>query len=58
MIAIAVQWEHEDELPKMEQCMFDLIFPKSEVRDGVRMYPFVWLAQVDESGARKRAYLS
>jgi hypothetical protein len=58
MTIIAIFWEHEDELPEMAKHEYDLIFPKSEVRDGVRMFPYVWIDKDDESGEAEKAFLS
>lgn len=58
MNIIAVFWEYEDQLPEMEDHEYDLIYPKSEIRDGVRMFPYVWVDKDDESGECERAYLS
>lgn len=35
------QWEYEDNLPELSDEEFAAIFPLSEIRDGVRMYPFI-----------------
>ena len=54
---VAVEWEFEDELPKgMEDLNYDLIYQKSEIIDGVRMFPFVKL--YDSHGDYVRYYLS
>lgn len=56
MTILYVHWEYEDKLP--DNCPhgeFDSIFDKSEVRDGVRMYPYVW--QCRDDGTIFKAYL-
>lgn len=37
----SLYWEYEDMLPEMGDYEYSVIFDKSEVRDGVRMFPFV-----------------
>lgn len=48
MTILCIQWEYEDQLPKMSKEEFNLIYAKSEIRDGVRMYPYVWINDGDE----------
>jgi hypothetical protein len=43
-----IQWEYEDELPEMEDDVFDAIYTASRIVWGVRMYPYV----EDENGQR------
>jgi len=38
----SVYWEYEDELPEgLSDVEFSHMFEYSEIRDGVRMYPFI-----------------
>jgi hypothetical protein len=38
----SVEWEYEDMLPKdLSDLEYDLMFGKSELRDGVRMFPYI-----------------
>jgi hypothetical protein len=39
--SIKVEWEYEDQLPDMTGEEYLESFAKSEVRDGVRMFPYV-----------------
>jgi hypothetical protein len=53
----AVEWEYEDMLPKdLSDLEYDLMFDKSEVRDGVRMFPYITMYS-DYDGSSKRIYL-
>jgi hypothetical protein len=53
----AVEWEYEDMLPKdLSDLEYDLMFDKSEVRDGVRMFPYITIYS-NEDGSSKRIYL-
>ena len=56
MNILCIQWEYEDDLPKMIQEEFDLLYAKSEIRDGVRMYPYVWTD--DEHGEAHKSFLA
>lgn len=38
-----IHWAYEDELPVIPQVLFRGMFRCSQIRDGVRMYPFVWI---------------
>lgn len=58
MTILAIFWEHEDELPEMQKHEYDLIFEASRIRDGVRMFPYVWTDKDDESGEAEKAFLS
>jgi hypothetical protein len=52
-----VEWEYEDMLPKdLSDLEYDLMFDKSEVRDGVRMFPYITIYS-NEDGSSKRVYL-
>jgi hypothetical protein len=37
----SVCWEYEDNLPDLDACEYDHLFEKSEIRDGVRMFPYI-----------------
>lgn len=38
-----VAWEYEDQLPTVSNARFSEMYEVSEMRDGVRMYPFIVL---------------
>jgi hypothetical protein len=40
-----IHWEYEDQLPNTPQVndLFRGLFRCSQIRDGVRMYPFIWI---------------
>ena len=52
----SVQWEYEDNLPEMEDVDYAHLFEKSEVRDGVRMFPYVSIYS-DTDGTETRHFL-
>ena len=52
----SLEWEYEDQLPKnLSDLEFDLMFHYSEIKDGVRMYPFITVYSFD--GSSKRIYI-
>ena len=53
----SVEWTYEDALPKnLSDLEYDLMFEKSEIRDGVRMFPYITI-YFNEDGMSKRFYL-
>ena len=53
----SVQWEYEDMLPaSMDDIEYNHAFEKSEVRGGVRMFPYISIYS-DDSGVETRHYL-
>jgi hypothetical protein len=53
----SVEWEYEDMLPNsLSDLEYDLMFDKSEVRDGVRMFPYIKMYS-DMHGTITRIYL-
>ena len=51
-----IEWENEDELP--DECSdldYALMYQKSEVREGVRMFPYIRV--FDNNGDFKKCYL-
>lgn len=54
---LSIEWEFEDNLPKnLSDIEFDHLFYYSEIKCGVRMYPFITLYD-DLTGECKRIYL-
>ena len=52
----SIEWEFEDELPKdMSDLDYDLMYPKSEVIGGVRMFPYIEV--YNNNGDSKRCYI-
>lgn len=38
----SIEWEYEDKLPEgITDLEYDLLYPKSEIKDGVRMFPYI-----------------
>lgn len=52
----SVQWEYEDQLPEMSDIEYDHLFEKSEVRGGVRMFPYISVYS-DINGIETRHFL-
>jgi len=53
----SIQWEYEDMLPaSMTDEEYDHLFEKSEVRSGVRMFPYI-STYSDINGIETRHYL-
>lgn len=53
----SLEWEYEDQLPEnLTDLEFDLMFHYSEIKNGVRMYPFIHIYD-DLTGECKRIYL-
>lgn len=53
----SVEWEYEDSLPKnLSDLEYDLMYDKSEIRDGVRMFPYITIYS-NEDGTSKRIYI-
>lgn len=54
----SLEWEYEDELPKdLSDIDYDHLFQYSEVRGGVRMFPFITIYTDIAKGETKRIYL-
>lgn len=51
----SVQWEYEDKLPEMSDVDYARLFERSEVRDGVRMFPYLEIYS-NETGEATRLY--
>lgn len=52
----SVQWEYEDKLPEMEDVDYAHIFEWSEIRGGVRMFPYIAI-YADADGSEARHFL-
>ena len=53
----SIEWEYEDKLPEgITDLEYDLMYPKSEIKDGVRMFPYikVW----DMGGSHRVCWLA
>lgn len=51
----SVDWEYEDQLPEISDLEYDLLFVHSQIRGGVRMFPYIKI--YDNEGNGKRIYL-
>jgi hypothetical protein len=51
----SLEWEYEDQLPEISDLEYDLMFEYSEIKDGVRMFPFITLYK--SNGEPYRIYL-
>lgn len=52
----SIEWEYEDQLPEsLSDFEYSLMFHYSEIKSGVRMFPFITIYQLD--GQPKRIYL-
>lgn len=53
----SLEWEYEDKLPEnLSDIDFEHLFYYSEIKNGVRMYPFITIYD-DLTGECKRVYL-
>ena len=53
----SVEWAYEDMLPEdLSDLEYDLMYDRSEVRDGVRKFPYITMYS-NEDGSSKRIYL-
>lgn len=52
----SVQWAYEDSLPEMDEVDYAHIFERSEVRGGVRMFPYI-STYSDSDGTETRHFL-
>lgn len=52
----SIQWEYEDNLPDMEGVEYDHLFERSEIRGGVRMFPYISIYS-DADGTETRHFL-
>lgn len=54
----SLEWEYEDNLPEyLSDIDYDHLFQYSEVRGGVRMFPFITIYTNQSTGETKRIYL-
>ena len=53
---VSVQWEYEDNLPEMQDVDYDHLFEKSQVIDGVRMFPYI-STYCNENGTETRHFI-
>ena len=52
----SLEWEYEDKLPEnLSDIDFEHLFYYSEIKTGVRMYPFITIYSLD--GSSKRIYI-
>jgi len=52
----SLEWEYEDQLPEsLTDIEYNHLFEYSEIKDGVRMFPFITIYELD--GQPKRLYL-
>lgn len=55
-VIASVQWEYEDKLPEMDDVDYAHLFERSEIRNGVRMFPYISIYS-DADGSETRHFL-